>query len=200
VNSGPFKPFGNQRRPRGVRVSRAEIAPQREVKDLVHRAQRGDTAAFEELYRVHLGRVYALCLRLTSQAERAEELVQDVFVRVWERLGSFRGESAFGTWLYRLATNVVLDHLRGEGRRASWLLLTDDPAPLVVAEQAPEPGWSLDLEKAVAALPSGARVVFILHDIEGYRHGEIARLTGLAEGTSKAQLHRARRLLREGLQ
>lgn len=169
-----------------------------ETDSIVRRAQDGELGAFEELYRAHVGRVHALCLRLAAEAQRAEELTQDVFVRLWEKIGSFRGESAFSTWLYRLAVNVVMDSLRAEGRRASWLIPTEELDTTAARHQ--EPGLRLDLEKAIGKLPGGARAVFVLHDIEGYRHGEIARLTGLAEGTSKAQLHRARRLLREVLQ
>lgn len=168
--------------------------------DLIHRAQQGDPAAFEALYRQHVGRVYALCLRLTGDAAHAEELTQDAFVRAWERLGSFRGESAFSSWLYRLTVNVVLLRLRAARRRSLRVFTTDDPAAL--ERPAPEsggPAARLDLERAVAALPPGAREVFVLHDVEGHRHEEIARLTGIAVGTSKAQLFRARRLLREAL-
>lgn len=172
----------------------------RETLLLAQRAQRGDFEAFEELYRGNVARVYTLCLRLCAEAGRAEEYTQDVFVRLWEKLGSFRGDSAFSTWLHRLAVNLVLDRLRSERRRSAWLLETDDPVPLAGAVRAPEPGMRLDLERAIRSLPPGARAVFVLHDVEGYRHQEIAKLTGLAEGTSKAQLHRARRLLREVLQ
>ena len=148
---------------------------------------------------MHAGRVYGLCLRLAAEPGRAEELTQDVFVRVWQKLGGFRGESAFGTWLYRLAVNTVLDALRSDGRRASRISFTDELASLDTPAPRVEPAAGLDLEKAVAALPPGARTVFVLHDVEGYRHEEIAALTGIAEGTSKGQLHRARRLLREML-
>jgi RNA polymerase sigma-70 factor, ECF subfamily len=173
-------------------------------RELIRRAQQGDQAAFEALYREHVGRVYALCLRLTADRARAEELTQDAFVRAWQRLASFRGESAFGSWLYRLTVNVVFLSQRTERRRELRLFASDDPAAL---ERAPDtagkggggPGLRLDLERAVASLPPGAREVFVLHDVEGYRHEEIARLTGIAVGTSKAQLFRARRLLREAL-
>ncbi|HEX6644347.1 MAG TPA: RNA polymerase sigma factor [Gemmatimonadales bacterium] len=164
----------------------------------VRRAQAGDAAAFGELYRAHAGRIHALCLRLEGDAARAEELTQDVFVRAWERLASFRGESAFGTWLHRLAVNVVLADRRSLWRRGRRILFTDDPA----AFERPAEGPALqaaDLEVAIAGLPPGARAVFVLHDVEGYTHEEIARLAGIAEGTSKAQLFRARRLLREAL-
>ncbi|HVH66773.1 MAG TPA: RNA polymerase sigma factor [Gemmatimonadales bacterium] len=174
--------------------------------DLTQRAQRGDRGAFEALYREHVGRVYALCLRLTADARRAEELTQDAFVRAWERLASFRGESAFGTWLYRLTVNVVFLSRRAERRRLRRVFTSDDPAALeqrgntgAAPHPGFEPGLALDLERAIATLPAGAREVFVLHDVEGYRHAEIAELTGIAVGTSKAQLFRARRLLREAL-
>ncbi|HEX4628705.1 MAG TPA: RNA polymerase sigma factor, partial [Gemmatimonadales bacterium] len=153
-------------------------------------------------YREHVGRVYALCLRLTADAGRAEELTQDAFVRAWQRLASFRGESAFGTWLYRLTVNVVFLSRRAERRRVQRVFTSDDPAALEQrGDRAAglDRGLTLDLEQAIAALPAGAREVFVLHDVEGYRHAEIAELTGIAVGTSKAQLFRARRLLREAL-
>jgi RNA polymerase sigma-70 factor (ECF subfamily) len=173
---------------------------QADSSDLIQRAQQGDQAAFEELYRAHVGRVYALCLRLTADRVRAEELTQDAFVRAWERLASFRGESAFSSWLYRLTVNVVFLSQRAGRRRALRVFTTDDPAAFETPGDVPgtEAG-RLDLEHAIAALPPGAREVFVLHDVEGYRHQEIAELTGIAEGTSKAQLFRARRLLREAL-
>jgi RNA polymerase sigma-70 factor (ECF subfamily) len=165
---------------------------------VVRRAQAGDQEAFGELYRAHAGRVYALCLRLEADGTRAEEFTQDVFVRAWERLSSYRGESAFGTWLHRLAVNVVLGHRRSAWRRGKRFLVTDDPG----AWERPtgtSPGLKIDLDQAIAGLPPGARTVFVLHDVEGYTHEEIASLSGIAEGTSKAQLFRARRLLREAL-
>jgi RNA polymerase sigma-70 factor, ECF subfamily len=168
--------------------------------DLIRRAQEGDEAAFQGLYREHVGRVFALCLRLTANRAQAEELTQDAFVRAWQRLASFRGESAFSTWLYRLTVNVVFLSRRAERRRALRVITSDDPAGLErPGEPRTGPALALDLERAVAALPPGAREVFVLHDVEGYRHEEIAALTGIAVGTSKAQLFRARRLLREAL-
>jgi RNA polymerase sigma-70 factor (ECF subfamily) len=168
--------------------------------DLIHRARQGDRAAFETLYHAHVGRVYALCLRLTADRALAEERTQDAFVRAWERLATFRGESAFSSWLYRLTVNEVLLGRRAERRRGARIVTTDDPAALERPGAASvAAGTALDLERAVAALPPGAREVFVLHDVEGYRHEEIARLTGVAVGTSKAQLFRARRLLREAL-
>jgi RNA polymerase sigma-70 factor (ECF subfamily) len=167
--------------------------------DLVRRAQGGDHGAFREIYRQHAGRVYALCLRLTGDAAAAEERTQDVFVRVWQKLSSFRGESAFGSWLHRLTVNVVLMERRTTGRRERRVAPAADPAVLERGGREPAVGLNIDLERAIAQLPEGAREVFVLHDIEGYPHAEIARLAGIAEGTSKAQLFRARRLLREKL-
>ena len=164
--------------------------------DLVRRAQAGDQAAFRELYRQHVGRVYALCLRLTGDPVAAEERTQDAFVRAWHNLRSFRGESAFGSWLHRLAVNVTFMEQRASGRREQRVASVAEPegagAELPIA-------LNIDLERAIAELPEGAREVFVLFDIEGYGHAEIARMTGIAEGTSKAQLFRARRLLREKL-
>lgn len=164
--------------------------------DLVRQAQQGDQAAFQALYREHVGRVYALCLRLTADAAQAEEYTQDAFVRAWERLASFRGESAFSSWLHRLTVNVVFMNRRSARRRELRVFATENPDALERPGRATEPGLRLDLEQAVAALPPGAREVFVLHDVEGYQHDEIAALTGIAVGTSKAQLFRARRLLR----
>jgi len=168
--------------------------------DLVARAQAGDQTAFRDLYRQHAGRVYALCLRLTGDGRDAEERTQDVFVRLWDKLGSFRGDSAFSSWLHRLAVNVVLNERRMTTRRELRVMPAEDPDTVVGAQHAPPLHLSIDLERAIAELPDGAREVFVLYDIEGYAHGEIAQLVGIAEGTSKAQLFRARRLLREKLE
>jgi RNA polymerase sigma-70 factor (ECF subfamily) len=167
------------------------------LSDAVRRARQGDEAAFETLYREHAGRVYAVCLRLTADPIRARELVQDVFVRCWEKLDSFRGESAFGTWLHRLAVNEVLMRFRAERRRAEDPL-SEEGAAEPTAAVAPT-GLKMDLEAAIASLPPGARQVLVLHDLEGYAHAEIGQMMGIAEGTSKAHLFRARRLLRERL-
>ena len=168
--------------------------------DLVARAQAGDQTAFRDLYRQHAGRVYALCLRLTGDGRDAEERTQDVFVRLWDRVRSFRGESAFSSWLHRLAVNVVLNARRATGRREQRVMTVEDPGALERNRGSTTEGLSIDLERAIAGLPDGAREVFVLYDIEGYAHAEIAELVGIAEGTSKAQLFRARRLLREKLE
>ena len=169
------------------------------MNDAVQRAQAGDESAFEELYREHVGRVYALCLRLTTNAVDARERTQDVFVRVWERLPSFRGESAFSSWLHRLAVNEVLMEFRTTRRREIRLVPEEDAPESAGATLGSSPALRMDLEAAIGALPPGARQVLVLHDIEGYQHGEIAEMLGIAEGTSKAHLFRAHRLLRGAL-
>jgi len=171
-----------------------------ELTDLVRRARDGDETAFRELYHEHAGRIYALCLRLTGDAGAAEERTQDVFVRAWERLATFRGESAFGTWLHRLTVNVVLMERRGSRRRERRVAPASDDPVFERAAAAPAGADRLDLERAIALLPAGAREVFVLFDVEGYSHEEIAGMCGIAIGTSKAQLFRARRLLREMLE
>jgi RNA polymerase sigma-70 factor (ECF subfamily) len=166
-------------------------------------AAAGDRRAFERLYRAHVGRVYALCARMTADRALAEELTQDVFVRVWEKLASFRGDSSFGTWVHRVAVNVVLNRVQAEkrDRKRTAAGSNDEDEDLVAALPArpTTPGERLDIERAIATLPPGARRVFVLHDVEGYRHEEIAEQLGITSGGSKAQLHRARLLLREAL-
>jgi len=165
----------------------------------VRAAQSGDVAAFERLYRAHVGRVYALCLRLCADRAHAEHLTQDAFVRAWERLGSFREDGAFGAWLRQVAVNVVMGDLRATSRRTRRVMSTDDDEVLESAPSTPHDGDRLDLERAIATLPEAARTVFVLHDVEGYGHAEIAALVGIAEGTSKAHLHAARGKLKEVL-
>ena len=163
----------------------------------VAQAAAGDEKAFERLYRAHSGRVYALCLRLTGNAEEAKDATQESFVKAWRRLGTFEGRSGFGTWLHRLAVNSVLDRKRKSGRRPEYL--TEDGDAPMIAGSSRRPDLALDLEQAIAGLPEGARTAFVLHDIEGWKHRDIAEMTGTAEGTWRAQLHRARKLLREAL-
>jgi len=167
--------------------------------DTVARAQQGDRKAFEHLYREHVGRVYAVCVRILANGPKAEELTQDVFVRAWQMLPGFRGEAAFSSWLHRLAVNVVLVHFRTEKRRESRITTVEDLTSFDRAQNSGSPGGNVDLEHAIAGLPPQARTIFVLHDIEGYKHQEIAEQLGLAVGTSKAQLHRARKLLMEVL-
>jgi RNA polymerase sigma-70 factor (ECF subfamily) len=169
----------------------------------VARAAAGDRGAFERLYRQHISRVFSLCARMVSDRTRAEELTQDVFVRAWEKLHLFRGESSFSTWLHRLTVNVVLNARKSEGRQRTRFEENDeergmDARPGIVGMPL-APGDLLDLEDAITRLPPGARRVFVLHDVEGYKHEEIADMLGVTSGATKAQLHRARLLLREAL-
>jgi RNA polymerase sigma-70 factor (ECF subfamily) len=165
---------------------------------LIERAKDGDLGAFELLYRRNVGRVYAVCLRLLADEGRAEELTQDAFVRVWQRLGSFEGRSSISSWIHRVAVNVAIDALRARNARAMW----EAPGDEATAGGAVAPadvGAGIDLERAIASLPAGARAVYVLHEVEGFRHEDIAELIGIEPGTSKAQLHRARALLRRAL-
>jgi RNA polymerase sigma-70 factor (ECF subfamily) len=160
----------------------------------------GASTAFEDLYHRHVGRVFALCLRLAGDPARAEDLAQETFVRAWSRLDTYRGGSdGFLAWLRAIAVHVVISDRRSR-RRRRW---KEEPVDERFVGEAPgprpEPGAALDLERAISALPAGAREVFVLHEIEGLRHDEVAALLSVAVGTSKAQLHRARKLLREAL-
>ncbi len=164
---------------------------------LARQAAGGDTGAFETLYRRHINRIHSLVRRMATP-ELADELTQDVFVRAWDKLATFRAESAFGTWLYRLAINVVLTRRRRDRSERDWL--ASDDAALSLTGCAPAPiGVRIDLDAAIARLPEGARQVFVLHDIAGWTHEAIADQLGLVTGTSKSQLSRARAALRRML-
>jgi RNA polymerase sigma-70 factor (ECF subfamily) len=157
----------------------------------------GDASAFERIYRTHVARIHSLTRRMLSTHE-ADEVTQDIFVRTWQKLGQFRGESAFATWLHRLAINVVIE------RRRSFAIqrerMTDDPSALDMLTVAPaRADLTVDFEHAIALLPPGAREIFTLHDVEGYKHREIAAMLEITTGTSKRQLHRARMLMRKHL-
>jgi len=165
--------------------------------ELVTRASRGDEGAFEALYRQHVGRVYGLCLRMTGQAESAEDLTQDTFVSAWRSLPGYEGRSSFSTWLHRIAVNAVLARRRSpQGRNE--ISMTDDQGGQMDFEGEPamDEATPIDIERAIAALPPGARDVVVLHGIYGYSHEEAAGMLGVAVGTCKAQLHRARHLMR----
>jgi RNA polymerase sigma-70 factor (ECF subfamily) len=194
----PF-PLGLPTEPARQAPAHAPAAP-RAADATVAAAQGGDERAFEALYRAHVGRVYAVARRLAQDPSHADELTQDVFVRAWERLASFRGESSFATWLHRLAVNAILSDRRSAWRRIRRVTPQGDLIELTAGAPPASTGERLDLEAAIAGLPPGARTVFVLHDVEGYEHQEIAGMTGIAVGTSKAQLFRARRLLREALE
>jgi len=169
-------------------------------KRLVREAQNGDLPAFERLYRENVRKVFGLCFRLSQDASLAEELTQEVFVKAWRKLSTFRGESAFSSWLYPMAVNVALSERRSRRRRDARIVPVEEPERMEPVPGTPKPEAGFDLERALATLPPGARAVFVLHDVEGRTHEEIAALLNLAAGTSKAQLHRARRLLREALE
>jgi RNA polymerase sigma-70 factor (ECF subfamily) len=183
-----------------------EIAMEKEKKlfandlDLIAQAQAGDKDAFVRLYRQHIGHIYATCLRMLADGLRAEEMAQETIARAWKMLSSFRGESPFGGWIHRIAVNAVLDHIRNEQKLSVKIMFTGDIEEYDAEEEHISPEESLDLEEAISSLPKQARAILILHDIEGYRHREIAKMLDIAPGTSKAQLHRARLLVKERLQ
>jgi len=175
--------------------------------DAIRRAQQGDSDSFEALYTFHKRRVYSLCLRMTGNTAEAEDLAQEAFLQLYRKIATFRGESAFSTWLHRLSVNVVLMHLRKKGLPEVSLQETLEPAD----EDGPRKDigshdqvldGSLDrvnLQRAVETLPPGYRIIFVLHDIEGYEHNEIAEMMGCSIGNSKSQLHKARMKLRDVL-
>jgi RNA polymerase sigma-70 factor (ECF subfamily) len=154
--------------------------------------------AFERLYRGHVGRVYSLAVRLAGRAE-ADDLTQEVFIRAWSKLGTFKGEAQFGTWLHRLAVNHILSRRTALGRWADRHASGDSVLGRLLAPRGRASGERLDLEAALRLLPRRAKQVFVLYDVEGYGHQEIAEALGVSVGTSKSQLHRARMLLRERL-
>jgi RNA polymerase sigma-70 factor (ECF subfamily) len=160
-------------------------------------AARGDRHAFARLYEAHVGRIYSLARRMIG-TDLAAEATQDVFVRAWEKIESFRGEAAFGTWLYRLAINLILSRRAQLAVRRS-RESTDDELLQSLPARPSGSDLGLDFETAIDRLPEGARQIFVMHDIEGYKHEEIAGMLGVTSGTSKAQLHRARMLLRRVL-
>jgi RNA polymerase sigma-70 factor (ECF subfamily) len=178
-------------------VSSARAVPAAEPQPEVARAAAGDVRAFEDLYRMHLPRVHSLVRRMTAGRD-ADELTQDVFVRVWQKLGTFRGDSSFTTWLHRLAVNVVIERFRSDRTRRA-RLLEGDTIFETLAGPAATRDIGLDFEAALEKLPDGAREIFVLHDIEGHKHHEIASMLDISAGTSKAQLHRARMMLRKHL-
>jgi len=163
----------------------------------VRKAQAQDTAAFEALYRLHVDKVYGLCLRMTGNASEAEDCVQDAFIQAWTKLDKFRGESAFGTWMHRVAVNTVLGRMRKSRREQDRIRAVAEVSS--VPDSIGDDGGLQDMELAINELPSGARHVFVLHGVYGYSHGETSGMLGIAEGTSKAQFHRARRLLAQQL-
>ena len=183
-------------------MSAAEVeTPQPSDLELTRQAAAGDTGAFEQLYRRHFRRVYALCFRMLGNPTEAEDLTQDVFTHLFNKVGSFRGESAFTTWLHRLTVNQVLMYFRRRSARPEFT--TDEgetPTQIVRGTENPDRMPIIDriaLERAITQLPPGYRTVFVLHDVEGHDHFEIAEILGVSEGTSKSQLHKARLKLRQ---
>lgn len=177
----------------GIEEARPVTSYRADEVRLVDQARAGDTAAFEALYRANVDRVYGLCLRMTGNAAEAEDCAQDAFIQAWQKLDRFRGDSAFGTWLHRVAVNVVLGRMRKDRREQDRIRAVADVVPQT-EQQGNDAGLD-DIEQAINGLPSGARHVFVLNAVYGYSHGETSEMLGIAEGTSKAQLHRARRLL-----
>ncbi len=173
--------------------------------EAISRAQQGDGECFEALYSMHKRRVYSLCLRMTGNTAEAEDLTQEAFLQLYRKIATFRGESAFSTWLHRLAVNVVLMHLRKKGLPEVSLQETLEPSE----EDGPKKDFGahdqvlagsidrVNLERAIESLPPGYRIIFVLHDIEGYEHNEIAEMMGCSIGNSKSQLHKARMKLRD---
>lgn len=165
---------------------------------LIARAKRSDSQAFEQLYRMHIDRVYGLCLRMTGNTHEAEDCAQEAFIQAWNKLDRFRGASAFGTWLHRIAVNAVLGRFRKSKRERDRIQVVAQDAPVPASIN--DSGDLRDLSDAVDKLPEGARQVFVLHAVYGYSHEEAGKMLGIATGTSKAQLHRARRLLVQQLE
>jgi RNA polymerase sigma-70 factor, ECF subfamily len=175
-------------------------SPRQDDLALAERCRQGELGAFEELYRAHSGRLYSVALRMVGNTADAEDLLQEIFLSAHRKLESFRGESTLGTWLYRLAVNLCLDYLRSRTGRASHLTdpLDDEPALPEAAGRglADRTISRMDLERALTQLPLGCRTAFVLHDVEGLEHREIGEVMGIAEGTSKSQVHKARLRLR----
>jgi RNA polymerase sigma-70 factor (ECF subfamily) len=206
-NEAATKPHPKEERPQKVKLTQAKkvIASGMTEAEAIDRAKAGDAEAFSGLYGLHKRRVYSLCLRMTGNTAEAEDLTQEAFLQLYRKIATFRGESAFSTWLHRLAVNVVLMHLRKKG------------LPEISLDEALEPqhedgpkkdigardnvlAGSIDrvnLERAIESLPPGYRIIFVLHDVEGYEHNEIAEMMGCSIGNSKSQLHKARMKLRD---
>lgn len=166
--------------------------------DCIARAQQADSGAFESLYRMHIDKVYGLCLRMTGNVAEAEDCAQDAFIQAWNKLDRFRGDSAFATWLHRIAVNSVLGMMRKSKREQDRIQIAGESTEPPVAQA--DTGELRDLADAVNRLPEGARHVFVLYAVYGYSHDEASTMLGIAPGTSKAQLHRARRLLAQQLE
>jgi len=174
------------------------IDPAADERRWVRAAQGGDPKAFEQLYHQHVGNVYGLCLRMTGNVGEAEDCAQEAFIQAWNKLDRFRGDSSFGTWMHRVAVNTVLGRMRKSKREQDRIRSVAEITP--ARESMPDDGELRDLERAINELPSGARHVFVLNAVYGHTHVETGAMLGIAEGTSKAQLSRARRLLAQQLE
>jgi RNA polymerase sigma-70 factor (ECF subfamily) len=183
-------------------VAEAQKPPQQPTDfELAQKSAAGDTAAFEEIYHRHFRRVYALCLRMMGNPTEAEDMTQEVFLQLFNKIGMFRGDSAFTTWLHRMTVNQVLMHFRKRSTRSE-RTTEEGETPVQIVQGTANPNKMpvvdrIALERALQQLPTGYRTVFVLHDIEGYEHYEVADMLGIAEGTSKSQLHKARLKLRQ---
>ena len=183
-----------------VHPSAVAAGPRSAELKLVERCRAGELGAFEELYRAHSGRLFSLAVRMLGNRSDAEDLLQEIFLSAHRKLDSYRGDAALGTWLYRLAMNQILDHVRSRAARTGQLTDGLDDASVLadagghrLADRAIN---RIDLERALAELPEGCRAAFVLHDVEGLEHKEVSEVLGIAEGTSKSQVHKARLRLR----
>ncbi|GGO75201.1 RNA polymerase sigma factor [Bowmanella pacifica] len=179
----------------GQLVDAQEHFAERAVLNLIEAVKAGDKQAYQMLYQQHLGQVYALCYRLTADRALAEDVTQEVFIQLWRKLDNFRGEAKFRTWLHSVTSNVCVSYLRKQ--RGWWQRMFNLENSEAMHEVAPGSAGEVDLDSLVQRLPERARMVFVLHAIEGYRHEEIAQIMDMAVGSSKAQFHRAKQLLSE---
>ncbi len=179
-------------------INAQDVFANKQELEWISHAKNGDRRAFSQLYHLHIGKVYALCLRMLSSKDQAEDVAQEVFVQVWLKLEKFRGESKFSTWLHSVATNTVLTHIR---KQKNWMqkVFSIEEQPHMEAAGNEIQDLS-DLDKCIVRLPEKARIVFVLFAVEGYRHEEIANMLNMAVGSSKSHFHRARNLLKEWLQ
>ncbi|WP_425325584.1 RNA polymerase sigma factor [Planctobacterium marinum] len=176
-------------------VDAEPVIMEQRMKGLIASAQQGDRAAYQQIYQQHIGQVYALCYRLTGDKDHAEEAAQEVFIQVWQKLDNFKGDSKFSTWLHSVTSNVAISYLR---KQKGWLQKMFNLEDSAVADM-PSEGLTgeIDLDAIIIRLPERARIVFVLHAIEGYRHEEIAQRMNIAVGSSKAQFHRAKQLMKD---
>lgn len=163
--------------------------------DMIKAVQQGDRQAYQKLYQAHIGQVFGLCYRLTSDHALAEDAAQEVFIQLWRKIGNYKGDSKFTTWLHSVASNITISYIRKQRGWVQRMFNIEDSAAM--NESAEESAGAVDLESYVMKLPERARIVFVLHAIEGYRHEDIAKMTNMAVGSSKAQFHRAKGLLKE---